>query len=78
MTILFLSCLFVCYSRTATIVFSSSLVCYSRTATIVFSPALVCLFVCLYVFLSVCPGVFSDAVNPTVTLSHIIVTYMPE
>ena len=29
---------------------------------------------CLYVFLSVCPGVFSDPVNPTATMSHIFVT----
>ena len=36
-----------------------------------------CLFVCLYVFLSVCPRLFSDTVKPTVTTSHIVVTYVP-
>ena len=45
----------------------------SHTMTIVFSFLSVCLFVCLFV-----PAFFSDTVDPSVTMSHIFVTYMPE
>ena len=65
---------------------SSLFVCYSRTATIVFLSSLVCLFVIVardyrvivFVGLYVCPGVFSETMNSTVTMSHTIVTYTPE
>ena len=46
---------------------------YSRTATIVFSSLSVWMLVCLFV----CPGLFSDTVNPTVTMPNIVVTYVP-
>ena len=47
---------------------------YSRTATIVFSFLSVCPWVCLFV----CPRRFSDTVKPTVTMSQIVVPYVPE
>ena len=39
--------------------------------------ASVCPFICLYVFLSICPGVFSDTINARVTMSHIFLRYVP-
>ena len=32
--------------------------------------------VCLYVFLSVCPSVFSETINSRVTMSHICLIYV--
>ena len=56
----------VCYSRTATIVFSSSLVCLCDYSLFVLVRLDVSLFVCLFV----CPGLFLDTVNSTVPISH--------